>query len=104
MITMVAHQRDDPNAVISAIDYDQLNDKQFKRTESKIDPPVTYEVNQGEARTEAGDESTTGTEDVIIDSKKLYKNFVDLVESQQLKFVSQSTAKRDGISNQLKDD
>lgn len=83
LITLVAHQKDEPNAVISAIDLENLNQKYFKAKEMQIDPPVTYEFGSAaDMRTELGDEQPVGEEDVIIDSKKLYKNFMSFVENQ----------------------
>ena len=45
-------------------------------------------------------------DDVIIDSKKLYKNFIDLVANQKLSFIQQSQLKRDGTASgmNMKDD
>ena len=41
---------------------------------------------------------------MIFDSKKLYKNFLDLVENQNLKIVPQSHAKREGMASQMNKD
>ena len=80
-----------------------MNQKFFKAKEMHIDPPVTYEFgNASDARTDLGDEQPVGDEDVIIDSRKLYKNFMSFVENHQWKPISQTVNKR-GDAN-LKDD
>lgn len=55
------------------------------------------------AQTEIGDESNNMDDDAF-DAKTLYKNFMDLVQSQRLNIVQQSQAKRDGMTSNLKSD
>ena len=43
LITMVAHQKEDPNAPISVIDLDHLTEKLYSKKEIQIDPPYTIE-------------------------------------------------------------
>lgn len=75
----------------------------------QIDAPI--QVEKGDfsgAMTQDGDEGGIGgnDDDVIIDSKKLYKNFIDLVANQKLSFIQQSQLKRDGTASgmNMKDD
>lgn len=76
----------------------------------QIDAPVDTErgVYFSGARTEAGDESNKTQsqfdDDAIIDSKALYKNFLDLVEGKKLNIIQQSQARRDGTMSHIKDD
>jgi hypothetical protein len=55
----MAYKKEDPNAAISSIPLDQLNQKDFNKREMQIDAPVDTErgVYFSGARTEVGDES-----------------------------------------------
>ena len=59
-------------------------------SEMQIDPPVTYEFGAAaDEKTQLGEATPVQSEeDVIIDSRKLYKNFMSLVENQQWKPIS----------------
>ena len=81
---IVAFKRDDPNAATSSIPLEKLTQKDFNRKEMQIDAPIPFDRLQiSGAQTDAGDE-TAHEEETIIDSKALYKNFIDLVESNKL--------------------
>ena len=45
LITYQAFKRDDPNAAISAIPLEKLNQKDYKQNIMSIDAPVNYEIN-----------------------------------------------------------
>jgi hypothetical protein len=80
----LAYRKDDPNAAISSIPLDKLNQKDFNRKEMAIDAPIDTEkgnFNTSEAPTE---DQTNLDDDAIIDSRALYKNFIDLVSAQKL--------------------
>ena len=112
LITMVAHQKEDPNAPISVIDLDHLTEKVYSKKEVSFDPPYTTEkvsasdnVGGTAAKTDAGDDAFSTTEDeMIFDSKKLYKNFMDMVDNNKIKFLLQSHAKREGMATQMNKD
>ena len=40
LITMIAYQRDDPNAAISSVPFEKLNIKEFNKKEMQIDAPI----------------------------------------------------------------
>lgn len=105
LITMIAYQRDDPNAAISSVPLEKLNFKEFNKKEMQIDAPIM--VHRGGdmsgAQTDAGDESNNIDDDAF-DAKTLYKNFIDLVNGQKLNIVQQSQAKREGMPSNLKSD
>lgn len=92
LITYVAFKRDDPNAAISSVPLEKLNQKEFNKKEVQIDAPIDTErdVSFANARTELGDE-----DDMIVDSKQLYMKFLDMVGKKQINIVHQSQAKRD---------
>ena len=111
LITLMAYKKEDPNAAISSIPLDQLNQKDFNKREMQIDAPVDTErgIYFSGAKTEIGDESAQTQsqqqdDDAIIDSKALYKNFLDLVEGKKLNIIQQSQARRDGMQSHIKDD
>ncbi len=108
LITLLAYKKDDPNAAISSVPLDKLNQKDFHKKEMQIDAPVDTERGHqfSAAKTDIGDESqnTHQEDDAIIDSKALYKNFLDLVESKKLKMIPQSQTRRDGMLGHNKDD
>ena len=49
LITLIAHERDDPNAAISSVPLDKLTPKDFDAKRAEIDAP-------GDAHTEAGED------------------------------------------------
>jgi len=57
LITYVAFKRDDPNAAISSVPLDKLNQKEFNKKEMFIDAPIDTErdTSMAGARTEIGD-------------------------------------------------
>lgn len=104
LITYTAFKRDDPNAAISAIPLEKLNQKDFNRKDLavrilvdftiplQIDAPVAYELNQDNALPSEGG-SISGNQE-IISSKQLYKQFMKLVEGKGIHFVTQAQAKQ----------
>ena len=59
LITHMAFKRDDPNAAISSVPLEKLNQKEFNKREIQIDAPVDTERDTSTimgARTDAGDE------------------------------------------------
>lgn len=89
LITFVAFKRDDPNAAISSVPLEKLNQKEFNKKEIQIDAPIDTERGDASimgARTDAGGEE----EDMIVDSKQLYMKFMDMVGKKQINIVHQS--------------
>ena len=91
LITYSAFKKDDPNAAISAIPLEKLNQKDFGRRDNylAIDPPVNFELNQdsampGEAKVETTD---------VTKSRELYQQFMRLVEGKGINFITHSQAK-----------
>lgn len=83
----MAYRKDDPNAAISSIPLDKLNQKDFNKREMQIDAPIDTEkgnFNLSEAPTE---DQQILDDDAIIDSRALYKNFIDLVGAQKLNII-----------------
>lgn len=74
LITYSAFKRDEPNAAISSIPLEKLNQKDFAKKNITIDPPVDYTVNE-QASNEVGE---------IISSKELYAKFMDLVDGKNI--------------------
>jgi hypothetical protein len=75
----VAFKRDDPNAAISSVPLEKLNQKEFNKREIQIDAPIDTERGDASimgARTDAGGDVE---DDVIVDSKQLYMKFMDMV-------------------------
>jgi hypothetical protein len=99
LITYVAFKRDDPNAAISSVPLEKLNQKEFNKKEIQIDAPIDTErdTSMMGARTDAGGDG--GEDDVIVDSKQLYMKFLDMVGKKQINIVHQSQAKRDNQNN-----
>ncbi len=66
LITYVAFKRDDPNAAISSVPLEKLNQKEFNKKEIQIDAPIDTERDTSiiGAKTDVGDE-----DDMIVDSK-----------------------------------
>ncbi len=91
LITYTAFKRDDPNAAISAIPLEKLNQKDFNKKDNylQIDPPVAFELNQDTALPEG----SQGQRE-ITDSKELYQQFMRLVECKGISFVTQAQAKQ----------
>lgn len=106
-ITMIAYQNQDSNvpAAISSLPLDKLNPKEFNKKEIQIDAPIMVQrgTELSGAQTEVGDESNNLDDDAF-DAKTLYRNFMDLVQTQRLNIVQQSQAKRDGMTSNLKSD
>ena len=95
LITLLAYKKDDPNAAISSIPLEQLNQKDFHRKEMAIDAPIdTEKCNAG--LSDAATEDAQTYDEAIIDSKALYKNFIDLVSTQKINIIQQSQAHRSG--------
>ena len=71
----------------------------------QIDAPIETERGNffSGAQTEAGDD-TALDDDAIIDSKALYKNFIELVKGQKLNIIQASQVKRDGMTSQINKD
>lgn len=46
LITYNAFKREDPNAAISSIPLDQLQEKQFVKKKDQFDAPIDYTINQ----------------------------------------------------------
>jgi len=79
LITYVAFKRDDPNAAISSVPLEKLNQKEFNKKEIQIDAPIDTERGDPSimgAKTDAGGDME---DDVIVDSKQLYMKFMDMV-------------------------
>ena len=96
LITYVAFKKDDPNAAISSVPLDKLNQKEFHKKEIQIDAPIDTERDVSMAKTDIGED-----EDVIIDSKQLYMKFLDMVGKKQINIVHQSQAKREQAQSQI---
>lgn len=76
----MAFKRDDPNAAISSVPLEKLNQKEFNKKEIQIDAPIDTERGDASimgARTDAGGDGVE--DDVIVDSKQLYMKFMDMV-------------------------
>ena len=104
LITYVAFKRDDPNAAISSVPLERLNQKEFNKKEIQIDAPIDTERGDASimgARTDAGGEIGGGEDDVIVDSKQLYMKFMDMVGKKQINIVHQSQAKKDAGGNNV---
>lgn len=87
LITYVAFKRDDPNAAISSVPLEKLNQKEFNKKEIQIDAPIDTERDTSTvaAKTDLGEE-----DDIIVDSKQLYMKFLDMVGKKQINIVHQS--------------
>ena len=78
LITIIAYERDDPNAAISSVPLEKLIPKDFSAKELYID-----DHNKNDflgALTDAGDDPLSLDDEAIIDSKTLYQTFMALVE------------------------
>jgi hypothetical protein len=87
LITYVAFKRDDPNAAISSVPLEKLNQKDFQKKEIQIDAPIDTERGDGSifgAKTDVGGDLE---EDVIVDSKQLYMKFMDMVGKKQINII-----------------
>ena len=101
LITYVAFKRDDPNAAISSVPLEKLNQKDFQKKEIQIDAPIDTERGDGSifgAKTDVGGDLE---EDVIVDSKQLYMKFMDMVGKKQINIIHQSQAKKDQNLNNI---
>mmetsp|Transcript_19657 Transcript_19657/g.14376 ORF Transcript_19657/g.14376 Transcript_19657/m.14376 type:complete len:163 (+) Transcript_19657:1032-1520(+) len=98
LMTFVAYKREDPNAAICAVPLEKLNQKEFNKKEVFIDAPFDTErdTSFAGARTELGEE-----EEIITDSKQLYRKFMDMVDKKQINIIHQSQAKREGQHSQM---
>lgn len=77
LITYVAVKRDDPNAALSSVPFEKLDNKEFNKKEIAIDAPVDTERDYSSfaaGKTDVGDD-----DDIIVGSKQLYKKFLDMV-------------------------
>lgn len=87
---MIAYQNQDSSmpAAISSLPLDKLNPKEFNKKEIQIDAPIMVQrgTEMSGAQTEVGDESNNMDDDAF-DAKTLYKNFMDLIQSQRLNIV-----------------
>ena len=104
LITYVAFKRDDPNAAISSVPLEKLNQKDFQKKEIQIDAPIDTERGDGSmlgAKTDVGGDLE---EDVIVDSKQLYMKFMDMVGKKQINIIHQSQAKKDNTLNNINRD
>lgn len=70
LITIIAYERDDPNAAISSVPLEKLTPKEFDAREMAIEAPTEQMTNDEDHLDEEG----------IVDSKTLYKNFMQHVE------------------------
>lgn len=96
LITYSAFKRDDPNAAVSAIPLEKLNQKDFNRKDLtvfsyinsflQIDVPIATELNQ--------DNALPGDEVEIYNSKQLYQQFMKLVDGKSINFITQQMAKQ----------
>lgn len=73
LITLLAHERDDPNAAISSVPLDKLTPKDFDSKRAEID--IT-----GEQQTDTGEDHFGLEEEAVIDPRVLYKNFITAKE------------------------
>jgi hypothetical protein len=62
LITLIAHERDDPNAAISSVPLDKLTPKDFDAKRAEIEAP-------GESLTEAGDDPMGLEEEAVVDPR-----------------------------------
>lgn len=83
LITIIAYERDDPNAAISSVPLEKLTPKEFEAKEMYIDAPVDNSFPG--ATTDAGDDLHALEDEAIIDSKTLYKKFMEHVEEGGIK-------------------
>ena len=79
LITIIAYERDDPNAAISSVPLEKLTPNEFDAREMQIDAPT-------EQMTDAGEDPLSLDEEGIVDSKTLYKNFMAHVEQDNKKW------------------
>lgn len=84
LITYTAFKRDEPNAAVSAIPLETLNQKEYSKKDMAIDPYVDAHWNQDAAQ--PGNASDPLQTD-IINSRDLYKNFMKMVEQKQIDFI-----------------
>lgn len=75
LITLLAHERDDPNAAISSVPLDKLTPKDFDSKKAEIDMP--------EQQTDAGEDQFGVEEEAVIDPRVLYKNFITAKEGER---------------------
>jgi DNA-binding FrmR family transcriptional regulator len=89
MIMMIAFQKQDPNAPISSIPLEKLTTKEFNRREMVIDAGNVGDKMSG-VMTEAGEDPLLEDE-MVVDPKMLYKNFVEMVESGKIAIGKESS-------------
>ena len=95
LVTLVAAEKEDPNAAISMIDIENLtwgpmSKGNYKPKDNAIDPPYTIEkatTNEfSAAKTDAGDDAVPAdADDMIFNAKDFYKQFVDLYTQNVIK-------------------
>ena len=105
LITYTAMKKDDPNAAISSVPLERLNNKEFNRKEMAIDAPVDTEREVGIASSLAGGRTEVGADedDVIVGSKQLYQKFLEMVGKKQINIVHQSQTKKEGKEQQQRE-
>lgn len=91
LITYVAFKREDPNAAISSVPLEKLNQKEFNKKEIQIDAPIDTERTQSMmgARTDVGGEGG-GEDEFYVSSKQLYMRFMEMVDKKQIDIIKQS--------------
>ena len=87
LITYVAYKREEPHASIFAISLDKLNVKDFTKKDLSIEAPQATEIGPADGVSNVEDEE-------IIDSRDLYRRFMNLVDRNQINFLSQAAAKQ----------
>jgi hypothetical protein len=92
LITYTAFKRDDPNAAISAIPLDKLENKDHAKKPMTVDPPHSIAIDIPEVGVSEGinDEAIYS----IIDPRELYAKFQELYDNNHL------TIQRAGHKNQ----
>ena len=78
LITYNAFKREDPNAAISSIPLDQLQEKQFVKKKDQFDAPIDYTINNQDGQ-------QTPQEDIIL-GKELYQKFMKMVDTGTIQF------------------
>jgi hypothetical protein len=91
LITILAYNRGDPNAAISAVPLERLKNKDFSTKDLVIDAPIDHEI--AEVQTQ---EDSVGAEDNnynIINSKELYSRYGELAQKGLIKPISSQMTK-----------
>ncbi len=101
LITYTAFKKDDPNAPISSIPLENLNAKDHQKKPLSIEAPIDYQITQNEGAQAIVPPDLQGD---IIDSKKLYAKFMEMVDTNQLQFVTHGNAKNAAANYNKEDD